>query len=125
MVFQTPHIIQPREIELDCITNFLTDNSRKSSFFSNGISSWSIHFFNLTLSGRRPLSYRIQSNDLQSKSMDWILYDNGLRHERDNGSSIGVLQHHFITERVRELLNGNLKKLNSSKQYKLSINEYL
>ena len=33
----------------------------------------------LTLSWRRPLSYR---NHLQSKSMDWFLYDNGLRHER-------------------------------------------
>ena len=38
----------------------------------------------LTLSWRRPLSYRNQSNDLQSKLMDWFLYDNGLRHERIN-----------------------------------------
>ena len=29
-----------------------------------------------------PLSYRNLSTDLQSKSMDWFLYDNGLRHER-------------------------------------------
>ena len=36
----------------------------------------------LTLSWRRPLSYRNQSIDLQSKSMDWFLYGNGLRHER-------------------------------------------
>ena len=36
----------------------------------------------LTLSWRRPLSYRTQSIDLRSKSMDWSLYDNGLRHER-------------------------------------------
>ena len=36
----------------------------------------------LTLLWRRPLSYRNQSIDLQSKSMDWFLYDNGLRHER-------------------------------------------
>ena len=34
----------------------------------------------LTLSWRRPLSYR----NLRSKSMDWFLYDNGLRHERVN-----------------------------------------
>ena len=45
----------------------------------------------LTLSWRRPLSYRNQSIDLRSKSIDWFLYDNGLRHERvkrektDNG----------------------------------------
>ena len=28
------------------------------------------------------LSYKNQSIDLQSKSIDWFLYDNGLRHER-------------------------------------------
>ena len=38
----------------------------------------------LTLSWRRPLSYRNHSTDLQSKSMGWFLYDNGLRHERVN-----------------------------------------
>ena len=38
----------------------------------------------LTLSWRRPLSYRNQSIDLRSKSVDWFLYDNGLRHERFN-----------------------------------------
>ena len=38
-------------------------------------------FAGLTLSWRRPLSYRNQSIDLQSKSMDWFLYDRGLRHE--------------------------------------------
>ena len=36
----------------------------------------------LTLSWRMSMSYRNQSIDLQSKSMDWFLYDNGLRHER-------------------------------------------
>ena len=36
----------------------------------------------LTLSWRRPLSYRNQSIDLLCKSMDWLRYDNGLRHER-------------------------------------------
>ena len=29
-----------------------------------------------------PLSQRNQSIDLRSKSMDWFLYDNGIRHER-------------------------------------------
>ena len=38
----------------------------------------------LTLSWRTPLSYRNQSIDSQSKSMDWFLYDKGLRHERVN-----------------------------------------
>ena len=42
-----------------------------------------LHFFPiLTLSWRRPLSYKNQSIDLRSKSMDWFLYDNVLRHER-------------------------------------------
>ena len=36
----------------------------------------------LILSWRRSLSYRNQSIDLRSKSMDWFLYDDGLRHER-------------------------------------------
>ena len=36
----------------------------------------------LTLSWWRSLSYRIQSIDSQSKSMDWFLYDRDLRHER-------------------------------------------
>ena len=35
-----------------------------------------------TLSLRNPLSYRNQSIDLLLKSMDWFLYDNGLRNER-------------------------------------------
>ena len=34
------------------------------------------------LSWRRPISYRNQSIYLRSKSMDWLLYDIGLRHER-------------------------------------------
>ena len=38
--------------------------------------------FTLTLSWRRPLLYRNQSIDLLYKSIDWFLYDNGLRHER-------------------------------------------
>ena len=37
---------------------------------------------NLTLSRRRPLSYRNQSIDLLHKSMNWFLYDNDLHHER-------------------------------------------
>ena len=41
----------------------------------------------LTLSWRRPLSYRSQSIDLLCKSMDWFLYNSGLRHERVKGKS--------------------------------------
>ena len=39
-------------------------------------------WFYLSLSWRRPLSYRSQSIDLPSKSMDWLQYDKGLPHER-------------------------------------------
>ena len=38
----------------------------------------------LTLSWRRPMSYRNQSIDLLRNSVDWFLYDIGLRHERVN-----------------------------------------
>ena len=36
----------------------------------------------LTISWRWPLSWRNQSIDLLGKSMGWLLYDNGLGHER-------------------------------------------
>ena len=36
----------------------------------------------LPLSWQRSLSYRNQSIDLLSKSLDWFLYDKDLRHER-------------------------------------------
>ena len=38
----------------------------------------------LSFSWRRSLSYRNQSTDLQSKSMDWFLNDRDIRHERAN-----------------------------------------
>ena len=38
--------------------------------------------FLLTFSWRRSLPYRNQSIDLQSKLMDWFLYNNGLRRGR-------------------------------------------
>ena len=44
----------------------------------------------LTLSWRKPLSYRNQSTDLQSKSIDWFLYNNGLRHERVNNIGLRI-----------------------------------
>ena len=40
------------------------------------------------LSRRRPLSYRNQSIDLRSKSLDWFLHDNGLRLERVNAEYV-------------------------------------
>ena len=53
----------------------------------------------LTLSCRGPLSYRNQSINLLCKSMDWFLYDDGLRHERVNILHRKKLQHlHFYNE---------------------------
>ena len=46
----------------------------------------STHGINLTFSWRRSLTYRNQSTDFHSKSMDWFLYDRDLRHERVNFS---------------------------------------
>ena len=52
----------------------------------------------LTSSWRRLLSYRNQSIDLPSKSMDWFLYDNGLRHEKVNKYSSEKENHKEIWE---------------------------
>ena len=51
----------------------------------------------LTLSWRRPLSYRNQSIDLLRKLMDWFLYDNDLRHERVNGFNVMGFSLHFLS----------------------------
>ena len=60
-------------------------------YFSENLifAQFSRRYFLLTLSWRRPLSYRNQSIDLRSNglymitaSVKWFLYDNGLRHER-------------------------------------------
>ena len=55
----------------------------------------------LTLSWRRPLSYRNQFIDLQRKSVDWFLYDNGLRHERVNLSLKGRI---YLDKPAAEML---------------------
>ena len=44
----------------------------------------------LTLSWRWSLLYRNQSICTQTKSMDWFLYDNVLRHERVKYSSVTI-----------------------------------
>ena len=55
----------------------------------------------LTLSWRRPLSYRNQSTDLRSKSMDWFLNDNGLRHERVKYLVERVVLYNFISPTLK------------------------
>ena len=56
---------------------------------------WSFLRELLTRSWPRLLSYRNQSIDLQSKSMDRFLYDNGLRHEIINNIFDWVLSYTF------------------------------
>ena len=39
----------------------------------------------------KSLSYRNQSTDLQSKSVDWFLYDKDFRHERVKGCNFDIM----------------------------------
>ena len=48
------------------------------------VSAW-WEYWLLTLSWRRSFSFRNQSIDFQSKSMDWFIYDRDLCHERVKG----------------------------------------
>ena len=69
-----------------------SENTPLGSRVSNSCSSKNFgNFFSLTLSWRRQLSYRNQFIDLQSNSVDWFLYDNGLHHERVKRSVILVI----------------------------------
>ena len=47
-----------------------------------GRTATTMHEVTIKRGTKRPLSYRNQSIDLHSKSMDWFLYDRDLRHER-------------------------------------------
>ena len=49
----------------------------KEAYIMKGFNNWKINFF-MT----EAVIYTNQSIDLLYKSMDWFLYDNGLRHER-------------------------------------------
>ena len=72
----------------------------------------------LTLSWRRPLSYRNQSTDLLWKSLDWFLYDNGLHHERVKMSTAILLLecHHLCWLNPRPTLFGRYEKKNGDVQ---------
>ena len=63
-------------VELTRIFKSVQQYVNINSFMADAV----IIYRNLTLSWWRPLSYRNQFTDFQSKSMDWFLYDNGLRH---------------------------------------------
>ena len=73
---------------------FLTDCKNHVS-----ISTLSIKIIlsnSLTLSWRRPYSYRNQSTDSLRNSMDWFLYDDGFRHERVKSLNQVVISHLYI-----------------------------
>ena len=61
----------------------------------------------LTLSLRRPSSYRNQSIDLLCKSVDWFLHDNGLRHERVNDIECPFKYHSKKIYRVGTLISSD------------------
>ena len=63
----------------------------------------------LTLSWPRPLSYRNQSINLLRNSMDWLLYDNGLRHERVKHVPIAILSKQGLCVQILE------KKVNNNR----------
>ena len=50
----------------------------------------------LTFSWRRSLLCENQSIDLQSKTIDWLLYDRDLRHERVNTDAVSYSEHGLI-----------------------------
>ena len=60
-------------------------HSERGQWHEVGSRHPSLIFFiiiNLPLAWRRFLSYRNQTINFQSKSMDWVLYDRDFRHER-------------------------------------------
>ena len=63
---------------------------------TSGVSYIFVESSILTLSCRRPLSYRTQFIDLQSKSIDWFVYDKGLRHERVNINDFIFFPNYFL-----------------------------
>ena len=66
---------------MGCSSNTLTGSDSANLIFQKMFQNFLEH---LTLSRRRPISYRNQSIDLKSKSRDWFLYDIGLRRQRLN-----------------------------------------
>ena len=84
-----------------------TQRNRCRCFPENILKIWIF----LTLSWRRPISYRPQSIDLRSKSMDLFLYDIGLRHERvkkrcsqkwESGAAT-LLKSHFCMDVLQQI----------------------
>ena len=85
----------------DCWRAFDLKNKLENMKF---IATFNLPGLLLTLSWRRSLTYRNQSVDSQSKSVDWILYDRDLRHERVGRWVLySLLQKHFknVKQRIK------------------------
>ena len=61
----------------------------------------------LTFSWRRSLSYRNQSIDLHSKSIDWFLYDGDLCHERVK--RFAMMKFQEMKRQMTEITSGKTK----------------
>ena len=68
----------------------------------------------LTLSWRRPLSYRNQSIDLLCKSVDSFLYDNGPRHEKVNPFQSTVAVHIGTTQLIYKAMKWLVSNWNAT-----------
>ena len=76
----------------------------------------------LTLSWRRTLPHRNQSIDLPSKSLDWFLYNNGLRHERVNDDPNKLIIIYLKSRNTSSYSNSTLA---SSLRYSFSLTQLL
>ena len=78
-------LVKLEEMKVSTLKTFLKKFSKCEQSHSYLWICTHLHWTFLPLSWRRSLSYRNQSIDLQSKSMDWFLHDIDHRHERVKG----------------------------------------
>ena len=62
----------------------------------------------LTLSWHRSLPHRNPPIDLQSKSMDWFLYDMDLHHEKVKGHFLRIFRMHAYKFTKQEIQNSKI-----------------
>ena len=72
------------------------------------------------------LSYRNQSIDLRCKSIDWFLYDNGLRHKRVKRVRLFIyqtmcLKNHLLRKKVSYVIFNKFKQLSLYKSDEVQI----
>ena len=99
MIFDRKTVRKRKENRFDCFFIYMIGNLKLRS---------------LTLSWRRSLSYRNQSIDLQSKWMNWFLYDSDFCHERVNLNILKVICYgsYYSSFKIQFFSYSNLIKLN-------------